>query len=76
MMKTTFEGQVRNNLRAYPHWRYGQALFNSLMDLRPEWAEEIRGTDKDPFYAGSDSLDSRSRDRLAKFYEWLDARTF
>lgn len=30
--------------------RYGQAIFNHLLTVRPDLAEQIRGTDKDPFY--------------------------
>lgn len=31
-------------------WRYGQAMFNHLAAVRPDLANAIRGTDKDPFY--------------------------
>lgn len=31
-------------------WRMGQAYFNVLDMVRPELADEIRGTDCDPFY--------------------------
>jgi hypothetical protein len=30
--------------------RYGQAMFNHLVDIRPDLAAMIRGTDYDPFY--------------------------
>lgn len=30
--------------------RWGQAMFNRLYEINPELAEEIKGTDKDPFY--------------------------
>lgn len=30
--------------------RWGQALFNSLHYLDPELANEVRGTEADPFY--------------------------
>lgn len=48
-------------------WRYGQACFNLLLDKSPEMAEAIRGTDKDPFYAGRDS------EQFRKFVEYLNA---
>jgi hypothetical protein len=32
-------------------WRYGQALFNTLLEVRPDLAEQVRGTDKDPFFS-------------------------
>lgn len=31
-------------------WRMGQAYFNALYALYPDTANEIRGTDLDPFY--------------------------
>ena len=31
-------------------WRYGQTLFNTLLDNRPDLAERIRGGALDPFY--------------------------
>jgi hypothetical protein len=30
--------------------RYGQIAFNYLSEVRPELAEKVRGTSKDPFY--------------------------
>lgn len=32
-------------------WRYGQALFNKLLDVRPDIAARLRGSLSDPFYA-------------------------
>lgn len=34
-------------------WRYGQAFFNALHTLFPDQANEIRGTQYDPFYIDS-----------------------
>lgn len=34
-----------------PSWRLGQILFNSLCNDREDLSEQIRATDKDPFYA-------------------------
>lgn len=31
-------------------WRKGQAFFNALHTLFPDVADEIRATDKDPYY--------------------------
>lgn len=31
-------------------WRWGQTAFNVLSELRPDLAEEVRGTDMDPFH--------------------------
>lgn len=35
---------------AIPNLRWGQTLFNTLVDVRPDIAERIRGTSLDPFY--------------------------
>ena len=35
---------------AHPSYRNGQALFNVLYDVRPDLAEQVRGTHLDPFY--------------------------
>lgn len=35
--------------RAHPSRRYGQTVFNTLLDWDPGYAEEIRATDLDPF---------------------------
>ena len=43
-----FLGRVEK-IQKYYKWRYGQALFNALVDLRPDIADEIRGTPLDPF---------------------------
>ncbi len=34
----------------HPDWRRGQALFNALHGVFPALAEQIRGTDADPFH--------------------------
>jgi hypothetical protein len=46
--------------------RYGQALFNYLLDVRPDLAEKVRGTDSDPFYAYTEN-DARAK----RFMEFL-----
>jgi len=33
-----------------PSWRWGQTLFNTLYNLEPELANEIRSTELDTFY--------------------------
>lgn len=43
--------------------RTGQILFNVLYDIAPEVANEIRGTEFDPYY-----LDSRIRAFLDRIY--------
>ncbi len=50
-------------------WRYGQALFNLLTDVRPDLAEEIRGTDKDPFYMVGPADNFDRWDRFAQHVE-------
>lgn len=37
---------VTSNVRQ----RWGQYMFNSLVEVRPDISEQIRGTDADPFY--------------------------
>lgn len=37
----------------YPDWRRGQALFNALYSMDPGLANQISGTDADPFYDDS-----------------------
>jgi hypothetical protein len=32
-------------------WRFGQAAFNVLAEVRPDLAEQVRGESADPFYA-------------------------
>jgi len=48
--------------RADSESRMGQICFNTLFEFRPELAEEIRATEKDPFYDDS---------RLRAFYEFI-----
>lgn len=45
--------------------RAGQALFNALLLVRPDLAEEIRGTDLDPFYDNK---------KIKKCLEWLNPK--
>lgn len=45
-----FLGLVAVDHRNHPHWRYGQAVFNTLENERPELANRIRGTEHDPFF--------------------------
>jgi len=52
--------------------RYGQALFNLLTVVRPFMAEEIRSTDKDPFYTD----DKRGKERLEAFHLFLAENWF
>lgn len=46
-------------------WRIGQAMFNGLLQVRPDLAEKVRGTDKDPFYAVT-----RQDDRVTAFEQF------
>lgn len=48
-------------------WRYGQTCFNVLYELDPELANQIRGTDLDPFH-----LDERVPEFLAKVRDEFD----
>ena len=46
-----------------PKWRLGQAVFNTLHELRPRLANQIRGTNLDPF---------NNDDRLPAFYKHVE----
>lgn len=51
--RRSYEDYIRTVIAACtanPSWRYGQAYFNTLCDVAPELAEEIRGRDLDPFH--------------------------
>jgi len=58
-----YMASVRSACNAYPHWRYGQILFNVLHDGWPEIANKIRGTENDPFY------EEREGERINKFFK-------
>lgn len=53
--------------RSYREYRIGQTLFNTLYELRPELADNIRSTEYDPYY--SDSFDSAT---VKRFLEHLE----
>lgn len=57
----TFFMEASKAQRLHPTWRAGQTYFNVLADLRPDLADQVRGTDLDPFYDT----------RIAAFMEWL-----
>lgn len=61
-----FYGLTRQNMADRPNWRYGQALFNSLLSIRPDLAERIRGTEIDPF-----TVNVEHDRRLEKFTQFL-----
>lgn len=54
-------------------WRYGQAMFNHLVDVRPDLSEAVRGTDADPFHCESPA-DPRF-DRFVAYIETNWVRT-
>jgi hypothetical protein len=49
--------------------RYGQAVFNHLFMIRPDLSEQIRGTDKDPFYMNGPADNFARWDAFAWFIE-------
>lgn len=53
---------TRDYYRTYASWRFGQSAFNALYDLHPEIANEVRGTENDPFY--NDKV-------MPDFWAWL-----
>lgn len=56
--------------RSEPTQRIGQAYANALSDLYPDMANELIGTDLDPFHN-----DSRLHEFLEAVEEQLDGRT-
>lgn len=62
-----FLGRVEK-IRRYYKWRYGQALFNALSNVRPQLAEEIRGTPLDPFHV------NEMKDVPDELFEMLEER--
>jgi hypothetical protein len=49
--REVFWDEVYFEFRSKDDVRYGQAAFNVLVRMYPKLAEQIRGTDKDPFYS-------------------------
>jgi hypothetical protein len=41
---------ARATLREHPEQRPGQAAYNTLAVLHPDLAEQVHGTERDPFY--------------------------
>lgn len=52
----------------HPSWRWGQTLFNTLHMMSPNMANEIRGTDVDPYYA------EPGDGREMAFWDWIAER--
>jgi len=61
---TNYLKEVVEYRRLNPTHRHGQALFNSLYKCHGDLANEIRGTDIDPYYAVD-------QDNINRFYSWL-----
>lgn len=51
--------------------RYGQAMFNHLNEIRPDLADAIRATDRDPY-----NTDEPSDPVWDKFISFLEANWF
>lgn len=56
-------------------WRIGQALFNHLVTVRPELAEQLRGGQSDPFYAYSPT-DERYDSAIKFIEQWWYMNSF
>lgn len=46
----SFKVCVQQEWAEAPNLRFGQVYFNLLEDLRPDLADEIRGSELDPFF--------------------------
>lgn len=55
--------RVNEVYNANDDWRYGQAAFNALHDMRPDLAEQVRGSALDPFHVDAGDLGA--------FFEWV-----
>jgi len=62
---------MANLLIAHKGVRKGQALFNALHGVVPEFADSIRGTNLDPFYKKDHELDFQF---MSEFWETLAAQ--
>lgn len=49
-------------------WRYGQAAFNYLQNIRPDLADAVRGSNMDPFY-----VQQFPDDRWERFVAYLES---
>lgn len=61
-----FFDYVEQAVGSYPTWRPGQCLFNHLYYVRPDLADQIRATDKDPFFS-----DTKHDSRYVKAAEFI-----
>lgn len=50
MRRDEYWHKVVENSLLHLEWRYGQSAFNTLHEVRPELANQVVGTDLDPFY--------------------------
>lgn len=58
-------GVMTRYFRDNPTQRRGQAYFNGLYEVRPELADEVRGTENDPF------MDDQT---VTRFLVWLSRK--
>lgn len=56
---------IVENAFKHPSWRYGQNVFNSMYRLVGDLAEEVRGTELDPYYW------ERNDERFIDFWDWF-----
>jgi hypothetical protein len=68
MTLSEFYAKVESNLR-HTTQRYGQLLFNTLYEVRPELADKIRATDLDPFYVKDEDPLNPVWDKLYQFLQ-------
>ena len=54
--RKAFDATVVNFNKKYPKWRKGQTVFNVMMEIYPDKANSLRGSDIDPFY-NDDNID-------------------
>lgn len=66
---TYYHSQCHVTRWRHPEWRNGQVYFNTLVEFNPDWANEIRGTDKDPYY-----VHPHDHPIMKNFFNWLDKK--
>jgi len=68
MQQTTLSDFYKKVNETNKNWRYGQVLFNCLVEIRPDLSEQIRGTDKDPFYENA-----FNSEKIQNFFAFIEA---
>lgn len=66
-MSNNLENLIKLVEKRPKEWRQGQAFFNYLEAHRPDLANKVRGTERDPFYLN---------DNVPKFIKFLQEENY